>query len=100
MGLSASTRLARLGQEKIPGKTGLWNPTLARVGHPASYFAGIKSNLPDDSSLEKRSLFGIAPAPMLLSTGNSQETAGPHTLVAGFILVQIGALHNKLSKHR
>jgi hypothetical protein len=44
--------------------------------------------------IEKRSLFGIAPAPMLLSTGNSQETAWPHTLVAGFILVQIGALHN------
>src|SRR5467141_2758131 len=44
--------------------------------------------------IEKRSLFGIAPATMLPSTGNSQETAWPHTLVAGFILVQIGALHN------
>src|SRR5258708_24848083 len=40
------------------------------------------------------SLFGIAPAPMFLSTGNSQENARPHALVAGLILVQISALHN------
>ncbi len=31
---------------------------------------------------------------MFLSTWNSQETARPHTLVAGFILVQIRALHD------
>src|SRR5258707_249843 len=37
---------------------------------------------------------GAASAPMFLSTGNSQETARPHALVAGLILVQISALHN------
>src|SRR5205085_3946014 len=44
--------------------------------------------------IEKRAIFGIAPAPMLPPTGNSQETARSNTLVAGLILVQIGAFHN------
>src|SRR5450759_5512261 len=85
-------QVSRFSRPGIPQQFEFWDRL--QVTDLSCLLCGDRIKFAGRLLIEQRALFRISAAPVLLSTGNTQETARPYALFTGVVLVQISALHH------